>query len=166
MKFILINIILSLLPPTRFFAVKRRLLNRLGVAVGQGSCVCGDVRFYCAGHVVVGEDCWIGIGTRFYPGSGADIVIHDKCDIAPEVSFMTGTHDIGDHSRRAGAGRSESIVVESGTWIGTRSLLLGGCRVGAASVVGADSLLLGRAYPPSVLLVGAPARIVRELPGQ
>ena len=48
--------------------------------------------------------------------------------------------------------------------IGFGAILLNGCKVGANSIVGAGALLLeGREYPPNSLLLGSPAKVVREL---
>ncbi len=50
------------------------------------------------------------------------------------------------------------------TLIGIRATLLDGVVVGERSVVAAGSLLPpGKVYPPGVLIMGSPARVVREL---
>lgn len=48
--------------------------------------------------------------------------------------------------------------------IGIRAVLLNGSVVGENSIVGACALLTeGKVYPPGSLILGAPARVVREL---
>jgi len=55
-------------------------------------------------------------------------------------------------------------VVGDDCMIGIHATLLDGCEVGEHSIVAANALLLeGRVYPPRSLLVGSPARVVREL---
>lgn len=163
MNYMFANLLLSILPPTRLFGLKRFILALLGVAIGKGSSVCGGVKFYGGGRVIIGEGCWIGLGVKFYTSPGADVTIGDSCDIAPEVSFMCGTHAIGDAERRAGPGRSTPIEVQHGSWVGIGTTLLGGSVVGASSIVAARSLLLGKEYPASSLLAGAPATVKRSL---
>lgn len=158
MKYIIANLILALLPPTRFFALKAKLLRQLGVDIHPSSKVCGDVRFYGAGKVTIGEGCWIGLGCTFYTSQTGHVLIGDRCDIAPQVAFMCGSHEIGGPERRAGEGKADSIVVGHGCWIGIRTTLLGGARVGASSIVGAGSLLRPGAYPSDVLIAGTPAQ--------
>ena len=165
MKYLIACLLLNILPPTRFFAAKRILLRLLGIVVGSGTRVCGRVEFYGAGKVVIGADCWIGIGTKFYTSVGGDVIIGDRCDIAPEVAFMCGSHMIGNALRRAGDGRAGTIRVGEGCWLGIRATLLGGADVGRSSVVGANSLLLKKDYPPSSLIVGVPACVARSLEG-
>jgi carbonic anhydrase/acetyltransferase-like protein (isoleucine patch superfamily) len=48
--------------------------------------------------------------------------------------------------------------------VGIRAVLLNGATVGENSIVGACALLTeGKAYPPNSLILGMPARVVREL---
>jgi maltose O-acetyltransferase len=53
--------------------------------------------------------------------------------------------------------------VGAGTWIGTRSTILGGASIGAASIVAASATVLPKDYGPNCLLAGLPAKIVRQL---
>jgi maltose O-acetyltransferase len=162
----LANLMLIVLPTTRWFSLKRVILRILGIEVGKGTSVCGDVRFYGGGRVIIGDDCWIGIGAQFHTTVEADIIVGDKCDIAPEVLFVCGSHDIGERARRAGAGKGTPIRVGSGCWVGVGATILGGCNLGAASVVAARALLTAKQYPESVMLIGAPAEIARSLDGK
>lgn len=84
----------------RYFGIKRRLLNSIGFEIGAGTRVVGPIE--CTGRLKVGKDCWIGKNLKVN-GNGS-VVIGDNCDIAPEVTFQTGGHKIGDPSRRAGGG--------------------------------------------------------------
>ena len=164
MKYIIANFLLALLPPTRWFEVKRILLHLLGVRVGKSTRICGDVKFFGSGKVTIGRDCWIGIGTRFYTADHGDVFIGNQCDIAPEVSFHCGSHYLATRERRAGRGRSRSIVVGRGSWIGVRSTILRGSRIGRGSVLGAGTLVLEGRKGADSLVLGTPARIIRRLP--
>ena|ERR1700683_595571 len=157
------SLILLILPTTRCFAFKRYVLTLLGISVGPGTKVCGRVIFLGAGMVTIGADCWIGPGSRFYTSVNGNVILGDRCDVAHEVCFITGSHRIGDATRRAGEGRGDDILVSSGTWIGTRAVLLGGCRIEGPSVVGAQSLLLPRNYPANAVIVGSPGRVAKSL---
>jgi maltose O-acetyltransferase len=163
MKYMIANLFLSLLPPTRCFAFKAFVLRCLGVSIDRTSKVCGGVKFYGAGKVSIGQDCWIGLGTAFYTSAAGHVVIGDRCDIAPQVAFMCGTHEIGGRDRRAGKGTASSILVGDGVWIGIRSTLLGGAEIATAAIVGAGSLVLPGIYPNDTLLVGSPARPKKQL---
>ena len=163
MRYYVANLFLALLPPTRFFVFKRILLRACGIGVGCGTRVCSGTKFYGAGRVVIGSDCWIGLETKFYTAEQAQIRIGDRCDIAPEVMFICGSHEIGDAERRAGAGTACSIEIGSGIWIGARSTVLGGAQLSNSSIYAAGSLVPGGSYPESVLMAGHPVRVIRSL---
>ncbi|MDD5247876.1 MAG: DapH/DapD/GlmU-related protein [Rhodocyclaceae bacterium] len=54
------------------------------------------------------------------------------------------------------------IEIGDGCWIGARTIILGGVRMGPGCVVGAGSVVT-RNVPANVLVAGVPARVVREL---
>lgn len=156
------NVALGLLPSSKLARLRQTVLRLMGVELATTACVSEDCYFFGDGEVAIGEGTWVGPGCRFYVSAGVRVSIGKNCDIAPEVAFVTGTHELGGHERRAGSGKSDSIIVGDGCWIGVRSTLLGGARVGAGSVVGATSLVTG-VIAPDVLSVGAPARTIRYL---
>lgn len=84
----------------KHFEIKRRLLNSIGFEIGSGTKVVGPIE--CTGKLKVGNNCWIGKNLKVN-GNGS-VVIGSNCDIAPEVTFQTGGHEIGDATRRAGKG--------------------------------------------------------------
>lgn len=53
------------------------------------------------------------------------------------------------------------IVIEDDAWIGTRTIVLSGVRIGAGAVVGAGSVVT-RDVPPGCIAAGNPARILRH----
>lgn len=146
---------------TRFFQCKRGLLRAAGYEIGEGTKVVGPV--HCTGQLIVGKDCWIGANLSVY-GNGT-VTIGDNCDIAPEVSFHTGGHVIGDASRRAGPGVICDISVGTGVWIGARSTILRQTTVGSGSVIAACSCVIHH-VPENALVGGVPAKVIRELPDE
>lgn len=55
-------------------------------------------------------------------------------------------------------------TVESGSVVGIGAILLNGARIGAGSLVAAGALVPeGKEYPANSLLMGSPAKVVREL---
>ena len=93
-------------------------------------------------------------------GNGA-VIIGDNCDIAPEVSFITGGHFIGGAKRRTGEGITRDIRVGNGCWVGARATVHND--IGDSCVVGSCSFV-NKPIDGNSLAVGVPAKKkIREL---
>jgi len=158
----LTNCILLLLPTSSFFSLKRFFLAYCHMSIADGVCVNGHTWFYGRGKVSIGENTWVGPRCQFYSDHSVTISIGKDCDIAPGVAFVTGSHDIGDATRRAGKGYCKSITVEDGCWIGARVTILGGVTIGKGSVIGAGALVT-KNIPADSLALGVPAKVKKCL---
>lgn len=148
-------------PQTRCFGLRRTLYARSGARVHPTAKVNGTARIHYP-NASIGAETWVGAGCQLIPTTTAVVQIGDRCDIGPEVMFVTGSHELGDQNRRAGTGLSESITVGNGTWVGARATFTGGASVGEGCMVGAGALVLDQ-FPDNVMIAGVPARIVRTL---
>lgn len=159
-RIVALFIINAFLSATRFFSLKRFLLNISGIKIGKDTKVVGPIYIGSVAQVVIGEDCWIGSGFKVY-GNGV-VVIGDKCDFGPDVAFVTGSHEMGPAERRAGTGISFSLSVESGCWIGARVTIVGNTTVGKSSVIGTTSLV-NKDIGSNVIAFGSPAKVFKNL---
>lgn len=141
-----------------FWSIKRNLLNWAGMEIGSGTKIVGPVRIF--GDLKVGENTWIGTGFTVH-GNGS-VMIGSNCDIAPDVTFLTGSHKLGSHERRAGVGLSFRIIINDGIWIGGRSTFVGDIEIGNGCIVGACSLV-NKSYCDDVMIAGIPTKIVKKL---
>ena len=141
-----------------FFEPKRRLLNSIGHSIGKGTKIVGPVECYT--KLVIGEDCWIGKNLRVN-GNGT-IEIGNRCDIAPEVTFQTGGHEIGSAERRAGNGKTFHQRVGDGCWIGGRSTIIGDTTIGSGSIIAGCACVV-KEVPENTLVGGVPAKAIRRL---
>ena len=92
----------------------------------------------------------ITIGDRVLIGSGALITDSDA-------------HPIDCQARRAGGpGDCSPVIIENDVFIGTRAIVLKGVTIGAGAIVGAGAVV-AKDIPPYSVVVGNPARIIREL---
>ena len=142
----------------KHFEIKRKLLNVAGYQVGIGTKVVGPIE--CTGKLIVGANCWIGKNLKVN-GNGT-VVIGDNCDIAPEVTFQTGGHEIGGQERRAGKGIVAKQMVGNGVWIGGRTTIIGNVKIGNSSVIAGCACVV-RDVEPNSVVGGVPARIIRRL---
>lgn len=156
----LTNLLSAVLPQTRAFGVRRVLYRASGLAVAARAQINGGVVFQHP-NVSIGEGSWVGRGSSFAPTIHASIDIGSQCDISQEVLFVTGSHERGPATRRAGTGTSQPISIGSGTWIGARCMILGGTTIGPGCVVAAGSVVRGT-FDADMLIAGAPATAIRS----
>jgi acetyltransferase-like isoleucine patch superfamily enzyme len=157
----LAKLIFSLLPETRLFGVKARLLRLAGARLGENVRVCSSATILGSGDLVIGDDTWVGHQVLICAGSR--VTIGAAVDIGPRVYIGTGTHEIdqdGPHS--AGTGINKDVVIEDGVWLGVGSVVLPGVTIGTKSVIAAGAVVT-EDVPPHVLAGGVPARVLRNL---
>ncbi|MDX1506844.1 MAG: gamma carbonic anhydrase family protein [Woeseiaceae bacterium] len=126
--------------------------------IAENASVIGSVRLRDAASVwfncvLRGDNDWIDVGERSNVQDGS--VLHTDPGIPLTIgNGVTVGHKVMLHG----------CTIGDNALIGIGSTLLNGSSVGNDSVVGAHSLITeGKTFPDGVLIIGAPARVVREL---
>jgi acetyltransferase-like isoleucine patch superfamily enzyme len=169
-------------------ALFSRLIARSFMAFGAGSIVELPVLVHGAQRISIGRDVFVGadswLHTRGAPGLleiGDGTRMSGHCVISAVEHVRLGRNVllgrnvyIADHNHGTSAADVpvheqelegiEPVVVEDGAWLGQNAVILPGVTVGAGAVVGANSVVRDD-VPPRTVVVGAPARVVRELDG-
>lgn len=104
-------------------------------------------------------------GVFFNVVSGS-ITVEDYAFVAHGTLLLTGTHDIskrGIERQRAVPSEGRDIVVETGAWIASGAIVLGPCRIGRDAVVAAGAVVT-RDVPPTTVVAGNPAAVIRPVP--
>ena len=129
------------------------------------------------GNVVTGEDSsiWFGCVVR---GDVHKIFIGDRTNIQ-DLSMIHVTHyknpDMSDgHPTIIGNDVTvghrvmlHGCTIEDACLIGMNATILDGAVIGKESIVGARALVTGgKKFPPRSLILGSPAKVVRELTDQ
>jgi len=140
------------------FEVKRKLLNAIGYSLEEGTKVVGPI--YCTAKLITGSNCWLGRNFTIH-GNGT-VEIGSNCDLAPDVTFLTGRHAIVSQEGKAGEGQKYSICVGEGCWIGAGATLGRNVTIGKGSMVLASACVM-KNMPENTLIGGVPARIIRKL---
>lgn len=133
---------------------------------------CVHPRAYVSEHAVVIGDVDIAEGASVWPGAvlrgdnekisiGRDVNVQDGAIVHADPGFpvtIEAGASIGHQAMLHGCFVGEHSL------IGLQAVVLNGATVGARSLVGAAALLGERkSYPERSLIVGAPAKVVREL---
>ncbi|MET2118860.1 acyltransferase [Enterococcus faecium] len=150
----------SIFKGTRFFGIKRKIFNSIGIIVGENTKIVGPVNISRVAKLEIGKNNWIGANLTIH-GNGS-VFIGDNNDFAPEVTILTGSHEIGSHHRRAGEGISFQYRIGNGNWIGAKSTLINGCSLGDGVIIGASALVT-KDCEDDFLYVGVPAKKTKKL---
>lgn len=105
------------------------------------------------GAVLRGDNDWISVGERSNVQDKS--VLHTDAGIRLTIGAdVTIGHQVMLHGCSVG----------DNSLIGIQSVILNGARIGSNSIVGAGALVTeGKEFPDGVLIVGSPAKVVREL---
>ena len=141
---------------------RRITLNFLGYQIDSRSTFEGRSWIYGRGKFSLGADCMISPGLKVYTTPGTEVHIGRNCYIGHEVMVLTLSHRVGGSERRAGKATESSVIIEDGVWIGARTLLLPGVRVGKGAIIAAGSVVLDD-VEPNKLYAGVPAKNKKTL---
>ncbi len=95
--------------------------------------------------IEIGEGANVQDGTVMHTDIGYPLTVGDRVTIGHKVML-------------------HGCTVGADSLIGIGSIILNGARIGSNTVVGANSLVTeGKEFPDGVLVLGAPAKVVREL---
>ncbi|HET7078082.1 MAG TPA: acyltransferase [Chloroflexia bacterium] len=134
-----------------------RIVLRNGVRFRAETADC-ELGTWAGGLIEIGEGTTINYGTSI-AAAGA-VRIGRDCLIGTYVNIMDSTfHNLGD---RAWALDPEPVTIGDRVWLGNRCMVMKGVTIGDGAVVAGCSLVT-RDVPPNTMVVGVPARVVKQL---
>jgi acetyltransferase-like isoleucine patch superfamily enzyme len=104
------------------------------------------------------------IGRRSIITASNKVVIGEKVLIAPNVYIADCGHEFSDINmpiiEQGISGCTNEVIIGSGTWIGTNSVIVGNVNIGVDCVIGANSFV-NKDIPDYSVAVGSPAKIIK-----
>jgi maltose O-acetyltransferase len=142
-------------------ARRHQLLSELLGSLGQGSTILPRLQCDYGIYITIGAGSFINYDTILL--DCAPISIGDHVSIGPRAQLLTALHPVDDRdARRQGWESASPIVIGDNVWLGGGVIVCPGVTIGDDAVIGAGSVVT-RDVPASVLAVGNPCRVVREL---
>jgi len=138
--------------------IRWRLLKLLGLDIEN--CVVAPGLFVGGTDISIGRDCYINYNV-FLDGS-APITIGARTGLGPQVTIITGTHDIGGPDNRIGQPKDLPVKIGEGCWIGARCTILPGVTIGDGCVVAAGAVVACDCEPHT-FYAGVPAVLKKKL---
>jgi maltose O-acetyltransferase len=140
--------------------LRRSLLESLLGSIGQGTEIRPPFYVDYGSHITIGSGCFANFGLTAL--DVATITIGDDVQFGPHVQLLTPTHPVEPEPRRAKWEAAQPIVIGDNVWLGGGAVVLAGVTIGDNSVVGAGAVVT-KDVPPNVVVVGSPARVVKQL---
>ncbi len=139
---------------------RRTILEQLFGHIGDNSII--EPPFYCVygQNIHLGDHVFLNVLCTILDCNQVSIGNHVM--IGPAVQIYTSAHELRAETRNQGLEVAKPIVIEDNVWIGGGAILLPGVRVGQNSVVGAGAVV-SRNVPTNTVVVGNPARVIREI---
>ncbi len=130
-----------------------------------GEVVVGNCQFYSGVRMEVAKGAKLSIGKGTYINRNTVIIAHKlveigrKCAISWDVVIMDSDMH---YTTPDGIEDNRPVIIEDFVWIGCRSIILKGVRIGKGAIVAAGAIVT-KDVPPYTVVGGVPARVLREL---
>lgn len=139
---------------------RQTILQQMLGGIGQDSII--EPPFYCVygQHIHLGDHVYLNVLCTILDCNEVHIGHHVM--IGPHVHIYTPAHDLRAEARIQGWEVAKPVVIEDNVWIGGGAILLPGVTIGRNAVVGAGAVV-SRNVPANTVVVGNPARVIREI---
>lgn len=131
-------------------AVRVAALRAFGARIGEGVLVRQRTRVKFPWNLSIGDNCWIGEGAWIHNQNRVDI--SNDVVISQETFITTGSHALAADMALI----TRPVIIEEGAWLATRSIVLGGVRVGRSAVISPNTVIPPNTTIPENSIVGLP----------
>ncbi len=138
-------------------SLRRALLRMAGIKIGKqvnGLRHCG----FQTKQVSIGDGSWVNVGCWFEGAGRVDI--GRNVFLGPQVMIVTSVHPIDHDGQVTRMPVPAEVHIGDRCWLGARSMIMPGVKIGAGTVIGAGSVVT-KDCDPGALYVGVPAKRIR-----
>lgn len=136
------------------------------IRFGDNICFGKNCSFWLEGNnilISIGSNTTFSHSVHFCAQEdGMEIIVGEDCMFANNIIVRTSdSHSIYDIKTNARLNPASSVKIENHVWVAPRSIIMKKADIGDGSIVGSNTMV-NRDVPKNVLVVGMPARIVKQ----
>lgn len=147
-----VNVLFFINPLFPFSGLRVSLLRMFGANVGQGVVIKPGINIKYPWRLTIGNHCWIGEGVWI---DNLDYVtLGDHVCISQGAMLLCGSHD---YKKATFDLITKPIILETGAWVGAKSLVCPGVTLGSHAVLAAQSVAT-QSLEPYTIYQGNPAQ--------
>lgn len=126
------------------------VLRKFGAKIGSNVTFRPRTRVSFPWNLDIGDNCWIGEGVWFH--NQTQVSVGDNCVISQEAFITTGSHAV----RTDMALMTSPVTIDSGAWVTSRCMVLGGTTLGASCVITPNTVVPAKTVVPPNAIFGNP----------
>lgn len=141
------------------YALRRYLVRRIFKRCGKDVIIKHKAYFGTGEHIEIGDNSQIGHNAHV-PN---DLIIGNDVIMGPDVVIWSVAHEFSRTDipiRLQGATPRRPVVIGDDVWLGLRSTIMPGVRIGSHAIIGASAVVT-KDVPPYAIVAGVPARVIR-----
>jgi putative colanic acid biosynthesis acetyltransferase WcaF len=139
-----------------FSSVKVFLLRLFGASIGTSVTIKPNVTIKYPWHLTIGNHVWIG--EQVWIDNLSRVTIKNNCCVSQGAMLLCGNHD---YSKTSFDLIVKDITLEEGVWIGAKSIVCPGVKIGSHSVLTVNSVATSNLEPWGIYQ-GNPAIKIKE----
>jgi maltose O-acetyltransferase len=128
---------------------------------GSSSFIWDGVHIDSQSKLTIGNNVSINRGCII--NGGGDVSVSDDVLIGPEVIIYSQNHIYKNLEKKISEQGylTSSVLISDNVWIGARSIILPGVKIGSNSIIGAGSVVT-KDVPSNCIYAGNPAKLIKQ----
>ncbi len=115
-------------------------------------------------QIEIGSNCRLAHHLQI--SCASKVIVKDNVNMAPFVFISDHNHeyrnvDVPILNQGIMMNENDCTIIDEGTWIGTKSTIIGNVRIGKHCVIGANSVVT-KDIPDYSVVVGMPAKVIKR----